>query len=418
MSWGVTEQTILARAERQIVVGALAGLNARPPWLSPGHPFPDGSIPNVSALQRMSLPHVAETLAARGPLHCADGWGYLGRAIAALIAGDGHAVRHLAYYAELRAALSILSSQGIGVFNGLNFVVDATGAPQVIPRRQGTHVDCWNAISAWASLPGASEALAGSIDIGGMSLWEGMQEFFASPSSTAVGSQLIQEWGFDLNFGARDRRTRNLASYNPNALSAAPLTVHDDVVFVRAFWECFEPSIYMLERHMLRKMLEMEQRGIDPLNGAAHLSRYGRIDQRLQSAVTLDFLQRQEDGADSLLLTEAADATFPGLPRPMIARAGLLLRLATSMAQRNMREASLSFDPQLTPWWAALGEERGFWAAGDPPEEFDELWSDVEVAIEEVDGVDRSNRRVWLLALPSSAQRLSESERVVLWNFS
>ncbi len=45
---------------------------------------------------------LAEYIAASAPLHCADGWSFLGRALTCHAHGDGDAARHFAYYAELR----------------------------------------------------------------------------------------------------------------------------------------------------------------------------------------------------------------------------------------------------------------------------------------------------------------------------
>src|SRR2546428_2970856 len=43
---------------------------------------------------------LAEYIAASGPLHCADGWSYVGRSLACHAQGDTDAARHLAYYGE------------------------------------------------------------------------------------------------------------------------------------------------------------------------------------------------------------------------------------------------------------------------------------------------------------------------------
>jgi hypothetical protein len=59
---------------------------------------------------------LSQYVAASTVLHCADGWSYLGKAISCLLRGDPHRCRHLAYYAELRAALSLLASEGVGIF--------------------------------------------------------------------------------------------------------------------------------------------------------------------------------------------------------------------------------------------------------------------------------------------------------------
>lgn len=55
---------------------------------------------------------LGQYLAASVPLHCADGWAYLGRALDCHFRGDSDGARHLGYYAELRAALAFLAAQG------------------------------------------------------------------------------------------------------------------------------------------------------------------------------------------------------------------------------------------------------------------------------------------------------------------
>src|SRR5688500_3291364 len=48
---------------------------------------------------------VSDYVAASGPTHVVDGWSFLGRAIEALLRGDGYSAIHFGYYAELRAAM-------------------------------------------------------------------------------------------------------------------------------------------------------------------------------------------------------------------------------------------------------------------------------------------------------------------------
>ena len=49
--------------------------------------------------------------------HLIDSWGYLSGAISSLLNGNKPIAIHLAYYSELRAVMSFLASEGIGVFN-------------------------------------------------------------------------------------------------------------------------------------------------------------------------------------------------------------------------------------------------------------------------------------------------------------
>ena len=59
---------------------------------------------------------LSQYIAASIVLHCSDGWSFFGAAVSSLLHGDPHRARHLAYYAELRAAMSLLAAFGIGVF--------------------------------------------------------------------------------------------------------------------------------------------------------------------------------------------------------------------------------------------------------------------------------------------------------------
>lgn len=68
--------------------------------------------------------HLSQYIAASSLLHATDGWSYLGRSLLSLLRGDPHRCRHLAYYAELRAAMSLLATEGIGVFRNRHFVIN------------------------------------------------------------------------------------------------------------------------------------------------------------------------------------------------------------------------------------------------------------------------------------------------------
>jgi len=77
-------------------------------WLDLSNRYRDKCITNIhNDLQRGQLSNkdLAQYIAASAPLHCFDGWSYLGRAIECHCRGDTNNARHLAYYAELRATM-------------------------------------------------------------------------------------------------------------------------------------------------------------------------------------------------------------------------------------------------------------------------------------------------------------------------
>jgi hypothetical protein len=103
---------VLLNADRGHILKATATFSGKPvfEWLTTGHPSATGSLPtNWHKIKKLKDQHVVEALAAAAPNHCIDGWSYISRATSAFLAGDLHAARHLSYYVQLRASLSILA---------------------------------------------------------------------------------------------------------------------------------------------------------------------------------------------------------------------------------------------------------------------------------------------------------------------
>ena len=105
---------------------------------------------------------LADYLAASAPTHCCDGWAFLGRAVASHLRGDPDTARHLVYYAELRAAMAMLATEGIGYFSRLHFSIDKQQKAS-IGARTGTHVATWAILEEWAFRNQAADLLGGSL---------------------------------------------------------------------------------------------------------------------------------------------------------------------------------------------------------------------------------------------------------------
>jgi hypothetical protein len=350
----------------------------------------------------------------RGLLHTIDGWSYFGRSISALLAGDAHAARHLAYYAELRAALSMLSNCGVEIFNRQNRVIDSAGQVHSL-EKQPTHQMCWAALEHWAALPGSLELMLRSVKVNGVPLYDALKDFFPGASVVQLGGQLIWEWGFDLQRGAADRNERNASSYHLNALSPLGNRVSDDIDFVDGLWRCFEPSNWVFEKHLLRKLLELEHSvvGGDPIS--VRRREYQRLDARLSAVVSHNFLSRTEDGNDHSVFRFASDESAPAPAYSMISRAAVLLKLSMSVVEANLEDASVSALDDLAFWWSPFGVERGFWRPGAEPQTMEDLWQDVQIALEDSAAAVNPYRHSWIEALTASSSRLCEAERIALW---
>jgi hypothetical protein len=409
------DRTSLALADPAVVVNVLGRFRTQacPPWLPPSHPYPDGALPKAAAeFAAVSGADLLEVIAVRGPLHAIDGWTYLGRALSALLAGQAHAARHLAYYAELRAALSILASSGIGVFNRRNAVIDSAGAVHLLDEH-GTHDMAWLALAEWSTASSSLERLIGPVKFAGASLLDPFREFFPGEVSTALGT-LMMEWGFDLEQGASDRDQRNWSSYQPTALGPITTNPADDATFLVMFWNACRPNGLELERHLLRILLEKEARSLF-LEVADYGHRYDRLHDGLKAVVPFDFLKRVTDPMDHEFLIQMSLKTLPAPPYAMMCRAALLLRLATGMAEDQLRAAGIQPFHHFQAWWQNFGASHGLWAPGMPPAASADLWSDIDLALEETASAPTGHRLEWVTALAGNAVRVCETERAALW---
>src|SRR5690606_15596582 len=75
----------------------------------------DSDLPRHPQPPSLKDRQVAEYISVSTLTHCTDGWNYLSRSIESILSGDEMSSIHLAYYAELRAVLSLMATQGIGI---------------------------------------------------------------------------------------------------------------------------------------------------------------------------------------------------------------------------------------------------------------------------------------------------------------
>src|SRR5437588_8155635 len=151
---------------------------------------------------------MAAYVAASAPLHAADGWAYLGRAITSHASGDSDSARHLAYYGELRAAMSILACQGLGIFNDRHVVVRGDGSVGWL-RSKRTHEMVWLALELWASLPETAAALAEVFRPANTSIQDWVAAMPGRGSWSAISEGWLRAWGLDLSLFESDRSARN-----------------------------------------------------------------------------------------------------------------------------------------------------------------------------------------------------------------
>ncbi len=252
----------LSRSNAEKTLAGLKPFIARSRWLgSTNHYCKDtlAKIKSDASARRIRCPlHLAQYISASCLLHCSDGWSYLGKALLSILRGDPHRAVHLAYYAELRAAVSLLATEGIGIFNNRHFVIDASRS---VVRMHGgnspTHQFTWNCLDYWASLPSSGTLFASVIKPYGRTLDDWLYPLGGGNAIAPKAREWFRQWGMDLKKLPEDRDARNESSYQPDGIPDAWRVDAAKVLrFACDLWWALEPSAEsrfdLIDRHILR----------------------------------------------------------------------------------------------------------------------------------------------------------------------
>lgn len=419
-------------------------------WLRRGHRYRrrgglrggDNKVRSDLSGGTISGEALAEYIGIGAPLHVVDGWAFLGRSIHCLLRGDPYTAVHFAYYAELRAALGLLASQGIGIFSNRHAIVTKTGMCSLVEPESdiGTRLDyhlwVWLVFQWWADQPEAIQLLGDIIRPSQENLQIWMETAERSRLTLDfVGKSLLRTWGIDLGRFFADRDARNAASYWPNTLNAWQVRGHkSDLEAVLRMWQLLEPSagsrFLALDRELLRAVLKA---GYFAVTGKRSGSASGRQGFETEIAGLLTDMGMSglelegwkallvaEEGQTRSVLTVASGNAKVGDAshvEEVMARAVMLLRLATGAAETVLREAGLERE-RLEFWIESVGTDRGLWEEGQSPQEITDLWAEVEDKLEDVgdwlEGPERSGHTTWS-GEPRTVAVLGECERVALW---
>ncbi len=424
----------LLAADRSHIVSTLSTISGKEPaaWLSAAHPGTDGQLPNTwkkanawTASQRVEL------VAFAGPTHCIDGWSYASRALAAFVAGDFHAARHLAYYAQLRAGLSILAGVGVGVFNGINFAVLSNGVTERIDPKAGdrsglgTHVMVWEGLDRWSQSSAGAEIFLKLIKIRNYNVRECLDFIWPGSNSLAVASQLVGAWGLDLKRGKDEHKYRKVSSYVPQAFNNLQCPPVDVSSFLSSIWRLFEPSagpgFDALDRFLLRAALHKQHEILEPgvaLASGGLDTRYDSLPDPIRAIASKAFLLGVAEPEEPLVVRLARAQTAPAAAHEMIARSLLLLRAALAITNSNLSDAGIS-GATLRPWLNSLAVQRGFFQPAAMLDHMADLWTDVELALEDMDAAGEpipGSLHEWFSRSPIGIPTVSEAERIGLWS--
>lgn len=390
---------------------------------------------DVESGKSLDVKSISEYVAVSAPAHVIDGWTLLARAIESLLRGSPATAVHLAYYAELRAACSLLATQGVGVLNNHHPVVQGQGSVAAV--NGGTHKVCWEALALCSSASRMRESVLSSINVGGASIWSWLSAFMGGGNAPAVGTRWLTAWGLDLKRLSDDRAARNEASYRPEVFRPAPsVSTRDAARFVESLWRLFQPSTRgsfpSIDKCLLRRAVELAFYGIRGVAPVDDLPKFGaEVDAMLVQMPLSDvdraslrrYLLRQDVAHDPTPLDLAEKSTASDdaeLATHVVSRAALLLRLATAATSKVARIAAVDA-AAMKFWTSKFGIARGIWADGREPMDVGDVWMDIEASLDEsASWLKRGQDTLRDLAdsSPGAFARLGAFDVVALWGLA
>lgn len=324
-----------------------------------------GPINSYTDLLDKSNPsNKAVCLAAEQVIHMAESWRYLSSAMHAFLNHESGNAVHLAYYAELRAALSLFSGAGIRIKYKDAYWLDNAAIAQLIPPHK-THDLVWQIWKIWSTRPDARALLEDNVRIeAGVTL----KHFEAQLIQFSPGV-LLGQWGYDLVNLSDDHLARNQASYiaywRDKPLSRMTL---DQLNFVKSLTELFLSSGtgLVFDKALIQYAVNQTVEGSldpDPAAFANHpAERVAKLDE------IAEFVAKQS-GADKNHLLQNLSANLGELifdkakqknddAENVLSRAAFLARLAMLSVKQNI---TLAGNSNAQKWLRNWLEHCGTW---------------------------------------------------------
>lgn len=375
-------------------------------------------------------------IAASSPTHAIDGWSYLARATDAVLRGDLCAALHLGYYAELRAAMSILASEGIGVFNHRHPVINSSGVAtgsicrasqwngaksKYTDKSAGTHVIVWPMLSHWGSLSKAAELLDALIAPEGYRLKRWLTALSIPQPVRAISKGWFEKWGIDLGRLSADHESRNMVSYRPSEFRLPPSPYAPDAInFVSKLWGLFEPATSgrfpELERELLKKIVRESGVAVTTTQLQNGLGMTPAVADRW-----VTFLSTPSDSLPLSLSERLDDIEHTESALQVISRAALLLFLATGSTRKHFVDAGCT-SPMLEFFWKRQCEIRFLGPASSLPDNPIDLWQDIKDHIDDAEAwiesaASNATLGEWRKTQPEVMNQIVSFELAGVWGF-
>ncbi|MEE4374650.1 hypothetical protein V2J67_20015 [Pseudomonas alliivorans] len=357
----------------------------------------------------------AKELAAEQVFHMVEGWRYASAAVGAFLNNSHQTSLHFAYYAELRAALSLLSWSGIRVKQDAHYYVNHLGVRQIV-KSSPTHKAVWGLWQHWTARPDAKSLFEDQIklttEVPLSEVLKGLQ--YVKPTKT------IQGWGVDLAKVSDDHTARNISSYDAYWMKA-PLTKTDraDLDLVLMLWKLLLPEeagltfdsalISYFVSEALPGML-----GTDSVTDAEKIAALEIMAEEISTNTGLDadrIARRLSSTQYDKLPFELASSSRAA-PRNVLCRCFFLLRLSMLATKTSM---DLATNKSATLWLKHWFEHAGLWSASSDVEPYD-ISEDYSTAVNFLQTSGAPISELWGAPNIVSSIKLTRPEACMVWN--
>lgn len=354
----------------------------------------------------------AAELAAEQIFHMIEGWRYASAATNAFLNHSKHTALHFAYYAELRAALSLLSWSGIRVRQSAHYYLDVYGNKKAFgPER--THSAVWGLWQSWVKRADATKLFKEQIRLtSSVSLSNVLTSLqYVDPSKT------LQNWGMDLAQIQADHTARNTSSYEAFWINS-PLSKmsQDDLDLVLMLWKLLLPQDTgllfdsSLISYFVSKALPAMMHTKGKTNAAC-------LDEIVKAIVTTT-------GADPELVLRRLDTTqYKTKPfdlassvdvktENVLCRAFFLLRLSMLATKSSL---SMTQNTASVDWLSNWFEHAGLWSKDSGIDAYDTS-EDYEIALDHFKASPIVLTELWGEQNLINTVRLARPEACLVWN--
>ena len=379
-------------------------------------------------------------------VHSSDAWSYLGRAVDSLLKGDANAAVHLTYYSELRAAKSILASEGIFIGGRRSYICTVSDGFLEVSN-EPTHVAAWRVLDTWFEGQRAVDKVSKMVqpDSSPLDVW---LESIAAGISVAV-SEMLKDVALDFDSFVLDKGRRNVASYEPSSLydpsSLFHTSLDHDLIkqIVADLWGQVEPNAnggfprldQAILATVLKRQYEATPKGFEPSDSGQttrvnandsndwekwinSLTPAGKEGTALQRALLGGPSSDEFNELVGVAFNDTREEIDPSqFIRPMMSRATILARFATGLGREILFDAGLSFSV-LRSWLDNFAVARGLIEHKPLPESSVDLYTDIGEALDSLEKSRAANLKRLYTDLEISIGALGQTERIVTWSYS